>query len=120
MLVRPTITAPAARSRRTTGLSSRAGGASASTREPARVTWPASSNRSLIEIGMPASGGSGTPAARCASIASAVARAIDAWTQTKAAAASSEAVAASSACSVSSRLLTLRAASAAPSRSRVL
>ena len=39
------------------------------------VGWPAMSNRSLTEIGMPASGGSATPAARSRSIASAAARA---------------------------------------------
>ena len=39
-----------------------AGGASASTREPARVTWPSISKRSLTDTGMPASGESTVPA----------------------------------------------------------
>ena len=56
MLVRPTSTAPAARSRATTGASRAAGGRSSSAFEPASVTSPATSNRSLIDTGSPASG----------------------------------------------------------------
>jgi hypothetical protein len=43
MLVRPTITAPAARRRATAGASAFAGAASASSFEPARVGSPATS-----------------------------------------------------------------------------
>lgn len=43
MLVRPTSTAPARRISAIAGASAVAGGASSSTREPARVTWPATS-----------------------------------------------------------------------------
>jgi hypothetical protein len=53
MLVFPTITAPAARSRRTIAASRVAGAPPLSTIEPAVVVSPATSNRSLIEIGMP-------------------------------------------------------------------
>ena len=62
MLVRPTITAPARFRRATATASELAGGASASTREPARVGWPSISNRSLTDTGMPASGDSTVPA----------------------------------------------------------
>src|SRR5436309_919157 len=51
MLVRPRITAPAARSRATAGASAFAGGASARIFEPARVTSPATSSRSSSEFG---------------------------------------------------------------------
>src|ERR1700733_57141 len=54
MLVRPIRIKPARRKRETTGASLSAGGESSSAREPARVTWPLMSNKSLIEIGMPA------------------------------------------------------------------
>src|ERR1043166_3282 len=54
MLVRPITTKPARLSRATTGASASAGGESSSAREPARVTWPLMSNRSLIATGMPA------------------------------------------------------------------
>jgi hypothetical protein len=64
MLVRPTSTAPARLSRATAAASACAGGAPSSTREPARVTWPATSNRSFTDTGMPASGDSTVPAAR--------------------------------------------------------
>ncbi len=56
MLVRPIGMKPAARSRATLGASCAAGAASRSTVEPAVVTSPAISNRSLIETGMPANG----------------------------------------------------------------
>src|SRR5882762_5772139 len=55
MLVRPITMKPARRSRATTGASPSAGvQSSSSAREPARVTCPLMSNRSLIETGMPA------------------------------------------------------------------
>src|SRR5438067_2459700 len=57
MLVRPMITAPAALRRATTGASAAAGGLSSSAFDPAGVTSPAMSKRSLIDTGMPASGG---------------------------------------------------------------
>jgi len=75
MLVRPTITAPAAIKRSMTGALRAAGGASFSTTEPAVVTWPATSNRSLMDTGSPSSGERTTPAARSASLACAMARA---------------------------------------------
>src|ERR1700687_3941912 len=56
MLVRPITIKPARRSRATTGASASAGAESSSAREPARVTCPLMSNRSLIETGMPAKG----------------------------------------------------------------
>ncbi len=56
MLVRPRMAPPAARRRATAGLSQVAGGASASTVEPAAVVSPAMSNRSLTEQARPASG----------------------------------------------------------------
>ncbi len=56
MLVRPSRAAPAALRRATAGLSLAAAGASASTRDPAAVTWPATSNRSLTDTASPASG----------------------------------------------------------------
>ena len=68
MLVRPTNAAPAARSRATAGQSRRAGGASASTVDPAAVTWSCTSNRSLIETARPASAGRAAPAAASPSI----------------------------------------------------
>src|SRR3990167_344502 len=61
MFVRPMKDAPAARSRATAGLSQGAGGASASTTEPAGVGWPCMSNRSLTETARPASGKCATP-----------------------------------------------------------
>ena len=64
MLVLATITAPAARSRRTTGASALAGGASAKMREPARVGSPATSNRSLMVTIAPSRGPSEMPALR--------------------------------------------------------
>jgi hypothetical protein len=56
MLVLPTMTAPAALRRATIGASAVAAGRSASAVEPARVTSPATSNKSLIDTGSPASG----------------------------------------------------------------
>jgi hypothetical protein len=55
---------PAARKRATAGASFLAGLASFSTMEPAVVTSPAMSNRSLTETGMPANGESAAPRAR--------------------------------------------------------
>src|SRR5579872_945053 len=56
MLVRPIRMNPACRRRDTTTASLSAGAESSSAREPARVTWPLISNKSLIEIGIPAKG----------------------------------------------------------------
>src|SRR2546423_1492974 len=53
MLVRPMKIAPAARSRATAGASARAGELSAKILEPARVTSPATSKRSLSDTGKP-------------------------------------------------------------------
>ena len=76
MLVLATITAPAARSRCTTGASAAAGlPSSARTFEPARVTSPATSNRSLIVTIIPSTGPSEAPRAARPSAASAAARA---------------------------------------------
>ena len=61
MLVRPIGMKPAARSRATLGASCVAGGASRKTTEPAVVTSPAMSNRSLIDTGMPANGDGAWP-----------------------------------------------------------
>ena len=76
MLVLATMTAPAARSRRTTGASAAAGlASSARILEPARVGSPATSNKSLMLTIAPSSGPSDTPSAARASAASAAARA---------------------------------------------
>jgi hypothetical protein len=76
MLVLATITAPPARKACTTGASRAAGLPScASTLEPARVTSPATSNKSLIDTIAPSSGPSEMPARARASAASAAARA---------------------------------------------
>ena len=72
MLVRPTMTAPAARSRATAVASCAAGAASASSAEPARVTWPATSNRSFTDTGRPSTGERTMPRRRIASDASAM------------------------------------------------
>src|SRR5882762_10232614 len=71
MLLRPMTTAPAARSRATATASALAGAASRRTFEPAVVTSPAMSKRSLIETGRPASGDGTTPCFRSRSEASA-------------------------------------------------
>src|SRR5579883_2416872 len=75
MFVRPRTMQPAARSRATTVASRCAGGRDCKTTDPAVVTLPATSNRSLTETGRPARGGSAAPAARSRSTASACARA---------------------------------------------
>src|SRR5471032_970798 len=75
MFVLPTITAPAARNRATTGASVLAGGASSSALEPDKVVSPATSHRFLIDTGNPASGEDTRPALRCRSLASAAASA---------------------------------------------
>src|SRR6266853_547527 len=62
MLVRPTMTAPAWRSRATISASCSAGCASLSALEPACVISPATSNRSLIDSGMHPSADNLTPA----------------------------------------------------------
>src|ERR1700730_2149129 len=71
MLVRPITTEPARRSRATTGASFSAGAESSNAREPARVTCPLMSKRSLIETGMPAKRVGAACALRKWSIASA-------------------------------------------------
>src|SRR5258705_708830 len=75
IFVLATITLPAARSRRTTVASAKAGGASARILEPARVGSPATSNKSLMLTMMPSRGPSEMPARARASAASAALRA---------------------------------------------
>ena len=86
MLVRPITTKPAARSRATTGASASAGAESSSAREPARVTCPLMSKRSLIETGMPANGDGAACALRSRSIASAaaIAASLSTWMKVRA------------------------------------
>ncbi len=62
IVVRPRNTAPAASRRATTGASSSAGARSSSTLEPAALTSPSMSSRSLTAIGTPCSGPVSTPA----------------------------------------------------------
>src|SRR5262249_31401916 len=71
--VRPTVTVPSFLNRSPPLESRAAAGVPTSTFEPPSVVTPASSNRSLIEIGMPASAGSFAPPRRCASTWSAAA-----------------------------------------------
>src|SRR5690349_14561808 len=80
MLLRPMTTAPAARSRATATASEAAGGRSRRITDPAVVTSPATSKRSLIETAKPASGERTTPSLRCRSEASAAASAPWAFT----------------------------------------
>ena len=75
MLVRPTGISPAAKQRAITTAWCVAGLASARTRLPAAVRSPATSNKSLMLIGMPASAPGARPTRRNPSIASALARA---------------------------------------------
>src|SRR5579871_2196718 len=84
MLVRPIKMKPARRSRETTGASASASGESSSAREPARVTWPLMSNKSLIENGMPAKGDGAALTSRSRSIALAASIAASTSTCTKA------------------------------------
>src|SRR3990172_9417166 len=65
MLVRPTIPAPAARSRATAGASAFAGGAPARIFERARVTSPARSKRSFTDTGRPSTGERTAPEILC-------------------------------------------------------
>ncbi len=83
MLVRPTGTKPWASMRATTGAWALAGFAPFSTVLPAVVGSPATSNRSLRLMGMPAYGPGARPTRRSASIASAPTRACSAYTATK-------------------------------------
>ena len=76
MLVRPTMTAPAAFNRATTSESHRAGGACSSEAEPARVTPPSTSKLSLMETGIPANAPRVAPVEGSASAACACARAV--------------------------------------------
>src|ERR1700693_3581874 len=71
MLLRPMTTAPAARSRVTATAPGVAGAASRRIFEPAVVTSPAISKRSLIETGRPANADGTTPSFRSRSEASA-------------------------------------------------
>ena len=64
MLVRPIGMNPAARKRATAGASRIAAFAFFSAIEPAVVTFPATSNRSLIETGMPANNEGAAPCGR--------------------------------------------------------
>lgn len=104
------ITAPAARRRATAGASTFATGASASTLEPARVTSPATSNKSFTETGRPSTAERMIPVLRSRSAWSASARADSAYTFMKARAPSPAGSAIrANACSTSSRLLVLPA-----------
>ncbi len=94
MWVRPTKAAPAARRRATAGQSTRAGGAPRRIVEPAAVTSPATSNRSLSETARPASGPGSRPAATAWSAAAAAARAASRLVATNAGAAAGLAAAA--------------------------
>src|SRR6478672_4357720 len=105
-LVRPMMTAPAFFNRSTTLESRVAGGVPTSTFDPPSVVTPASSNRSLIEIGMPASADSFTPPRRWASARSAAASASLSCTLRKVRAPSPwGSLIAASACSTSRRLV---------------
>ena len=84
VLVLPTTTQPAARSRSTSGESLAAGSPSAYAAEPFVVTKPAASSRSLTASGTPASAPTSSPPAMRASIASASASADSPSTATKA------------------------------------
>jgi hypothetical protein len=64
MLVRPTEMKPAVFMRATAGASRAAGATSRKAMEPAMVTSPAMSNRSLIDTGMPAKGVAAAPCCR--------------------------------------------------------
>ena len=75
MFVRPMTMKPALRRRVTTIASLVACGPLAKTTEPAVVTDPATSNKSLIDTGMPANGGSDAPIVLIPSTQSAVRRA---------------------------------------------
>jgi hypothetical protein len=75
MFSAPTSTAPAASSRSIRVASRAAGGRSRLIFAPASVGNPATSNRFFTANGTPASGPSGCPCARAASIACAVSRA---------------------------------------------
>jgi hypothetical protein len=120
MFVRPTITAPAARSRATAGASAFAGGAWARSFDPARVTSPPTSNRSFTETGRPSTGERTTPARRRPSECSASARACSAYTLRKARAPSPAGSAMrASACSTSLRLLVRPSASSRESPATV-
>src|SRR5262245_401913 len=114
MLVRPTSIAPAARSRATAGASAFAAGPPASTFDPARVTSPPTSKRSLTDTGSPSTGERTMPLFRSRSAWSASARAASAEVLRNAREPSPAGSAMrASACSASSRLVILPAASAA-------
>ena len=83
MLVRPITIIPARRNRATAGASRSAGAESSSAREPARVTCPLMSNRSLIETGIPAKRDGAAFALRKRSIASAASSAASLSTRMK-------------------------------------
>ena len=115
MLVRPTNTAPAARRRATAGASV-AAGSCPRIFEPARVTSPATSNRSFRDTGSPSTGERRTPALRSRSEKSASASALSAYTLMKARAPSPAGSAMrASACSVRRRLVVRPAARSAAS-----
>jgi len=116
MLLRPMTTAPAARSRATATASAAAGAASRRTFEPAVVTSPAMSKRSLIETGSPATGDGTTPCFRSRSEASAATSALWACTLVKTRPPSPPASAMrASAASTSLRLVVLPSASSCAS-----
>src|SRR5688500_4305879 len=114
MLVRPTSTAPAARRRATTGASACAFWLRIF--EPARVTSPATSNRSFSDTGNPSTGERRTPPRRRRSEKSASASALSAYTFMNARLPSPAGSAIrASACSVRARLVVRPAARSAAS-----
>ena len=114
MLVRPTMIAPAWRSRRTTVASVFGRCGIGERLDPARVMSPATSNRSFTDTGMPASGEGTMPCARRASLARASASADSRCVRRNTRAPSPEGAAMRvSASSTSAWLVVLRAASSA-------
>ena len=112
MLSAPTSTAPAASSLAISGGSATAGGWSRLILEPASVVRPATSNRFLTANGTPASGPSGLPPVRAASIARALAIARSAVTAVNALSTGSRVAMRASAASVTAFALVLPAATA--------
>lgn len=84
MVVLPSRTAPASRSRATLGASSSQGPASSMSQLPRSVGQPRVHSASLIDVGTPSAGPSGCPACHLASDALAAASAPSASTSTNA------------------------------------
>ena len=119
MLVLPTMTAPACRSRLVT-VDSYGGCQPARMREPQVVGMPTVVNTSLTATGTPASGPSGSPWRRRSSISAAWASALSAATCRKACTRSSTAAIRSRCARVTSAAETSRAASAADSSAALM